>query len=400
MGFWQNIFHNKSTKRLRLMLESVRMRDFSLQYSLDKLTGEERRMAEEINAVINEFRDAERKHQGETHFYDALLSNLDSILIATDGTGKVKWMNRAAIEHLCGFQFDSLDNLSALHSSLPAQLKGLRKNCMNLVSFPTTEGEEKRYAATMQKIFINGIGYRLYTMQDVASVFRQSEFLAQQRLVRVLTHEIVNSLTPIVSLSETIADNMAMGSKRNISDSEMEVALSAISRRAKGLMEFVQRYRMLSGIAPPVISAVRIEELIMELQELVVPQMREGCKVSFNAGCGDTMIGVDRAQIEQVFLNLLKNAMETGATLIDVTGTLSNDERWLIVSVTDNGGGFPPETADNMFTPFFTTKSGGQGIGLAVCRQIVSNHGGLVGAECLEDGSGARFTVRLPMKEI
>lgn len=400
MGFWQNIFYNKSIKRLRLMLESVRMRDFSLQYSLDKLTGEERRMAEEINAVINEFRETERKHQGETHLYDALLSNVDSILIATDDTGKTKWMNRAAIEHLCGFQFDRLDNLSALHPSLPEQLKGLRKNSMSLVSFPTKEGEEKRYAATMKKIFVNGIGYRLYTMQDVASVFRQSESLAQQRLVRVLTHEIVNSLTPIVSLSETMADNMAMGCERDISDSEMEVALSAISRRAKGLMEFVQRYRMLSGIAPPVISAVRIDELIQGLQELVVPQMREGCKVSFNAECGDAMIGVDRAQIEQVFLNLLKNAAETGATLIDVTGTLSDDERWLIVSVTDNGGGFPKEAADNMFTPFFTTKSGGQGIGLAVCRQIVSNHGGLVGAECLEDSSGARFTVRLPMKEV
>ena len=400
MGFWQNIFYNKSIKRLRLMLESVRMRDFSLQYSLDKLTGEERRMAEEINAVINEFRETERKHQGETHLYDALLSNVDSILIATDDTGKTRWMNRAAIEQLCGFQFDRLDNLSALHPSLPEQLKRLRKNSMSLVSFPTKEGEERRYAATMRRMFVNGIGYRLYTMQDVASVFRQSESLAQQRLIRVLTHEIVNSLTPIVSLSETMADNMAMGSERDISDSEMEVALSAISRRAKGLMEFVQRYRMLSGIAPPVISAVKIEELIMGLQELVVPQIKEGCKMSFNTGCGNATIGIDRAQIEQVFLNLLKNAVETGATLIDVTGALSDDERWLIVSVTDNGGGFPHEAAENMFTPFFTTKNGGQGIGLAVCRQIVSNHGGVVGAECLEDGSGARFTVRLPMREV
>ena len=400
MGFWQNIFYNKSIKRMRLMLESVRMRDFSLQYSLDKLTGEERRMAEEINAVISEFRETEHKHQGETHFYDALLSNVDSILIATDDTGKARWMNRAAIEDLCGFQFDSLDNLSALHPSLPEQLKGLRKNSMSLISFPTSQGEERRYAATMRRIFVNGIGYRLYTMQDVASVFRQSEFMAQQRLIRVLTHEIMNSLTPIVSLSETMADNMALGSERDISDSEMEVALSAINRRAKGLMEFVQRYRMLSGIAPPVISAVRIEELITGLRELVAPQTREGCKMSFNADSGDAMIGVDRAQIEQVFLNLLKNAVETGATLIDVAGTLSDDERWLIVSVTDNGGGFPHEAAENMFTPFFTTKSGGQGIGLAVCRQIVSNHGGVVGAECLKDGSGARFTVRLPMKEV
>ena len=381
------------------MLESVRMRDFSLQYSLDKLTGEERRMAEEINAVINEFREAEHKHQRETHFYDALLSNVDSILIATDEAGKVKWMNRTAVERLCGFKFDTLDSLSALHTSLPAQLKELRKNCINLVYFPTTDGEERRYAATMGKIFVNGIGYRLYTLQDVASVFRQSEFLAQQQLVRVLTHEIVNSLTPIVSLSDTMADNIALGSERNINDEEMGVALSAINRRAKGLMEFVQRYRMLSGIAPPIIKAVKVHELLMEIQKLVRPQMSENCKVNFTTECNDTIIGIDCSQIEQVFLNLLKNASETGASRVDVKATMSDDERWLIVSVTDNGGGFQHETADNMFTPFFTTKKEGQGIGLAVCRQIVSNHGGLVGAECTEDGSGARFTVRLPIKE-
>lgn len=400
MGFWQNIFYNKSIKRLRLMLESVRMRDFSLQYSLDKLTGEERQMAEEINAVIREFREAERKHQGETHFYDALLSNVDSILIATDDSGKVRWMNKAAIEKLCGFRFNTLNDLSALHTSLPAQLKELRKECMNLISFPTTAGEERRYAATMGKIYVNGIAYRLYTLQDVASVFRQSEFLAQQRLVRVLTHEIVNSLTPIVSLSETMADNIALGSERNINDEEMRIALSAINRRAKGVMEFVQRYRMLSGIAAPVIEAVKVNELLMEIQELVRPLMSENCRVNFTTECTDAIIGVDRSQMEQVFLNLLKNAFETGASRVDVKATLSDDERWLTVSVTDNGGGFQHETADNMFTPFFTTKKDGQGIGLAVCRQIVSNHGGLVGAECTEDGSGARFTVRLPMKEM
>ena len=95
------------------------------------------------------------------------------------------------------------------------------------------------------------------------------------------------------------------------------------------------------------------------------------------------------------FINLLKNALETKATHICVTAKLSNDERWAIFTIEDNGGGFENDISDNLFTPFFTTKSEGQGIGLAVCRQIVSNHGGLIGAENAE--AGARFTVRLPM---
>lgn len=400
MGFWQNIFYNRSIRRLREMLESVRMRDFSLQYSLDKLSGEERRMAEEINTVIREFREAEHKREGESHFYDALLSKVDSILIATDESGRVRWMNKAAVDGLCGFRFESLDNLATLHPSLPKQLKELRKGNITLVSFSMNDGDERRYAASMTRIFVSGIAYRLYSLQSVAAVMRQGENLAQQRLVRVLTHEIMNSLTPIISLSETLADNVALGNGRDISDEEMKTALSAIGGRAKGLLEFVQRYRMLSGIAPPVISAVKVQELITNMQQLVKPQMNEGCKVSFNICCADAVIGIDRTQIEQVLLNLLKNALETEATQVDVTAALSDDERWLIVSVTDNGGGFPQEAAENLFTPFFTTKPSGQGIGLAVCRQIVSNHGGLVGAECTEDGSGARFTVRLPITEV
>jgi nitrogen fixation/metabolism regulation signal transduction histidine kinase len=400
MGFWQNIFYNKSIRRLREMLESVRMRDFSLQYSLEKLSGEERRMAEEINSVIREFRETEHRREGESHFYDALLSKVDSILIATDEAGRVRWMNKAAVDGLCGFRFESLENLATLHPSLPKQLKELRKGNVSLLSFSMNDGEERRYAASITKIFVSGIAYRLYSLQSVSTILRQGETLAQQRLIRVLTHEIMNSLTPIISLSDTLADNIALGNGRNINDEEMGTALAAISNRAKGLMEFVQRYRMLSGIAPPAINAVKVHELITSIQRLVELQMNENCNINFNICCEDAVIGIDRTQIEQVLLNLLKNALETGATCVDVTVALSDDERWLKVSVTDNGGGFTQEAADNLFTPFFTTKPGGQGIGLAVCRQIMSNHGGFVGAECTEDGNGARFTLRLPMTEV
>lgn len=130
----------------------------------------------------------------------------------------------------------------------------------------------------------------------------------------------------------------------------------------------------------------------------ILPLAGEHCRVEFDNRCAEEMIEVDRAQMEQVFQNLLKNALETGASEIGVKVCLSDNERWLIVSIMDNGGGFSQTVADNLFTPFYTTKPGGQGIGLAVCRQIVSNHTGLVGAESVDANGGARFTVRLPMR--
>lgn len=380
------------------MLESVRMRDFSLQYSLDKMSGEERRMAQEINAVIREFRETEHRREGESHFYDALLSSVDSIMFATDEAGRVRWMNKAAIDGLCGFRFDNLDQLQVLHPSLPFQLKDLRKGNTRLVTFSMTDGEERQYAASMTRIFVTGIAYRLYTLQSVAVVLKQGEIQAQQKLIRILTHEIMNSLTPIVSMSELLAENFSQEGLGHMTEEDVRVALDSLSRRAGGLMQFVQRYRNLSGIAAPVIQRVRLCNLMQDLKELITPQIGKRTEVEFEVRCPNVLVEMDRPQMEQVFLNLLKNALETGAGHVQVVASLSADERWLVVSVTDNGGGFSPKVVDNLFTPFFTTKPGGQGIGLAISHQIVSNHGGMVGAECVDGGRGARFTVRLPMR--
>lgn len=398
MGFLQNLFYNKSIRRLRQMLESVRMRDFSLQYSLKNLTGEERRMAEEINAVIQEFRESEHRRVNDSLLYDALLAKVDAILIAADENGHIRWMNRAAIENLCGFRFENIDHLASLHPSLPQQMKKLHSGKSTLISFQLSNGEERQYAATLSKIFVSGVGYRLYQLQSVAAILKQSEIMAQQRLIRILNHEIMNSLTPIVSLTETLSDSMRDPHGKGFTKEETRDALDAIFRRAKGLMHFVQRYRMLTGIAEPILKKTKLADLIKHIENWYASSQNDfTCQVCMPTECGQQILCIDLPQMEQVLINLVKNACETSATLVSIDAQLSEDERWMIISVTDNGGGFPESVRENLFTPFFTTKSEGQGIGLAVCRQIVSNHGGLIGAENHEEG--AQFTIRLPLCE-
>ena len=398
MGFWQHILYNRSTRRLRQMLESVRMRDFSLQYATEHLHGEERRMAEEINAVIREFRETEQRHEGESHFYDALLSKVDAMLIATDDAGKVRWMNRAARDGLCGFMFESFDSLAALHPSLPQKLRELKVGGAQLIAFTTPQGEERQYAASRTGIYVRGIAYRLYSLQSVAPIMRQGEMIAQQRLMRILTHEIMNSLTPIVSLSETLSDALADGNDgMRLPDEEMCKALSVISRRASGLMRFVEKYRLVSGIAMPEMKAVNVGDFVHGLMGVARSIAGDGCRVCCDVQCPDTVVDMDCPQMEQVLINLLKNAVEAGATRIGVRLAHTEDCRWLLLSVEDNGAGIDPHAMENVFTPFFSTKPEGQGIGLAVCRQIVSNHGGMIGAEPVDGGKGTRFTVRLPL---
>lgn len=379
-------------------MESVRMRDFSLQYATEHLHGEEKLMAEEINAVISKFREMEYRREGESHFYDALLSKVDAMLIATDNDRKVRWMNRAAVDGLCGFKFDSLDSLASLHASLPKKLWEIKNGGTLLITFTTAQGEERQYAASRTGIYVRGITYRLYSLQSVTSIIRQGEIMAQQRLMRILTHEIMNSLSPIVSLSEMIGDSLSGGAgDRKLPDEEIRKALSVIGRRATGLMQFVEKYRKVSGIAMPEIASVNIGEFIHGLKGMILSMAGEVCTMYFDVQCFDTVILIDSSQIEHVLINLVKNAMEAGANCIKIKVSGTVDFKWLLISVEDNGSGIDVHAKENIFTPFFTTKPEGQGIGLAVCRQIVSNHGGVIGVETVTEGKGTRFTVRLPL---
>ncbi|MCM1515041.1 MAG: HAMP domain-containing histidine kinase [Paraprevotella sp.] len=398
MGLWQHILYNRSTRRLRQMLESVRMRDFSLQYATEHLHGEERRMAEEINAVIMEFRETEQRREGESHFYDALLSKVEAMLIATDDAGRVRWMNRAAVDGLCGFMFESFDSLAALHPSLPQRLRDLKEGMSQLMSFTTVPGEERQYAASRTCLYVRGIAYRLYSLQSVEPIMRQGEMMAQQRLMRILTHEIMNSISPIASLSETLGYALADGNEdMRLPDDEIRRALEVISRRANGLIRFVERYRQVSGIAMPEMKAVNVGEFVNGLTSVASSIAGDKCRVCWDVKCHDAVVNLDCSQMEQVLINLLKNAVEAGATCIWVRLVSTEDGRWLLLSVEDNGAGIDRHATENVFTPFFSTKPEGQGIGLAVCRQIVSNHGGMIGMEPGNGGKGTRFTVRLPL---
>ena len=397
MSFWQNLFYNKSTARLRQMLESVRMRDYTLQYAVDKLSGEERRMAEEINAVIREFREAEHQRVGESHFYDALLSTVDTMLIATDDWGKVKWMNKAAIEGLCGFRIQHLDSLNVLTPGFSAELLKLRKRECGLISYEQPGGGEKNFIVSMVLFFSRGIMYRLFCLQRADSVLQQSEVVAQQKLIKVLTHEIMNSLTPIISLSGMLNEMLAQeGDNPLVSRDDEKTAIAAINRRATGLLQFVQNYRMISDVPAPQLQLVRVDDMIQSVRKLLSEQLR-GHEISIEVHCPNVSVQIDRSQIEQVLINLLKNATEAKATEICLTAKASDDGRWVMVTVSDNGEGFLPQAQERLFTPFFTTKKKGQGIGLALCKQMITNHGGTINAKLNPEGNGAIFTVRIPV---
>ena len=219
---------------------------------------------------------------------------------------------------------------------------------------------------------------------------------AWQKLVRVLTHEIMNSIAPIISLSDTLCDRALQQGMDE--DSLMLQGMKTIHRRSKGLLHFVENYRKLSRLSSPVLAPVRVGELLGDIKKLM-----PSSKVSYIYKVEDEnrVLMIDRSQIEQVLINLLKNAGEAcseqpNPEVIVETAYLS-EKRIFTLSVIDNGSGILPEVLDKIFIPFYTSKPTGYGIGLSLCKQIMTLHGGSIRVSS-EVGKGSCFTLKWLIK--
>ena len=220
---------------------------------------------------------------------------------------------------------------------------------------------------------------RLYKKRTMEA----NEIESWQKLIRVMGHEIMNSITPIISLSETL-------STREVEYSRMQQGMQVIHKRSKGLLEFVENYGRITRIPAPVKEKVSLAELFNGIAELIPNDY-----ISFAQPAPQISIKADRTQIEQVLINIIKNAIEACAEVpspqiqvkssVSETGTVS-------ITVSDNGPGILPNVLDKIFIPFFTTKENGSGIGLSLCKQIMHLHGGNITASSTPE-QGSEFTL-------
>jgi C4-dicarboxylate-specific signal transduction histidine kinase len=280
-----------------------------------------------------------------------------------------------------------------LHQQLAAQTAGQRR----LIGFDTERGVERALVA-VSALTLQGTPQRLAALMPVESELEAEALNAWRELVQVLTHEIMNSLTPVASLSRTacgLLDEAAAGLPADI-HADLGTALDAISRRAASLVDFVGSYRSLSTVPQAQPQRVPLEELFERLAALLAPQWAAlGGHLKFSVEPASLEVMIDPGQLEQALINLLKNAAEalaaasTPAPQAQVSARLSRGGR-LRIEVADNGPGVPGTLAGHIFTPFFSTKKQGRGIGLAMVRHLVHANGGTV-RYARPVGAGARF---------
>ena len=217
------------------------------------------------------------------------------------------------------------------------------------------------------------------TLNRIRTIFERQRQAHEQdswtKLIRVLTHEIMNTVSPVASLSDALAQSM---DENGHSELDVKAGLETISDSSKNLIDFVQTYRQLSGVARPIRKALDLKELInkvMALNSEFLASCQATC--SYHPAEADLMIFADEGQISQIFINLIKNALQAGAKHIDISAQMGQDDE-VIIRVTNDGAPIPVSSQEQIFIPFYTTKKEGSGIGLSISRQIMRNHNGSI----------------------
>ena len=319
--------------------------------------------------------------------FEARLEHAPIALFGIDGDDAVAPLNASARK--LGAPGRALD-AGALYRQLAAQA-GQRR----LVEFETERGVERALVA-VSMLTLHGAPQRLAALMPVESELEAEALKSWRQLVHVLTHEIMNSLTPVASLSRTAHDllmEFQAGLPPDVG-ADLQTALGAINRRADSLVDFVASYRSLSNVPPARPERILLAGLLERVEALVGPAWRtRGGAFSFAVEPASLELMADPGQLEQALINLLKNAFEATQPggCARVEARLVRGSR-LRIEVVDDGAGIPDEQVAHIFTPFYTTKKQGGGIGLAMVRQLIHANGGAV-RYAKSVGEGARFVI-------
>ncbi len=389
------LYVTRINRKLIRFFESVRFQDFAIKFRSDENLGASfAGLNRQMNQVLEAFRQVREENEANLHFIRTLVQHVRVGIFSMDTAGGIELINREALRLLGIYR---LKNLAELSDTPHASLLRLLESGKQRKKFLHTSSDGSRLLIHALTTKVRGRTIWLVSLQNIQSELQQNEQEAWQNLTRVLRHEIMNSVTPIVSLAGTMREivNQDLPSSGATEGpvADLNLALDTIEQRGRGIMQFVQAYREFTSIPQPAIQPTAVAPMLHRVLTLFQERFQEkGIRLEQDIRPNDLTILLDPSQIEMVLINLIKNACEAldGAPEPSIAVSAGMRSGLPVITVSDNGPGIPSDYLEKVFMPFFSTKKEGSGIGLSLSRQIMHLHGGDIRAFSLP-GKGCRM---------
>ena len=394
---------NRTNRILGNFLSYMHESDPSLHYSVRYVKRYFKGLNESMEKLIGELKEHRINLEVQTHYLETILDNVSTGILCFDPSGKILTFNRAAGQCLNMDRLNHLHELNRFHPGLGSKMQKMHPHS------ETTEmlfhgGKTVQLAIHISQIKLKKETVFIAAINDISNQMEEQEISSWKRLIRVINHEIMNSMTPIITLSMALRRKLANGEDakqvEELSRTAIEDAIQSaviIEERSTGLVQFIERYKKLTSLPPVKKERFPADQLFAKLEHLFKAEFQsKGIRLTWPSPC-TAELEADRQMLEQVLINLIKNSMEALGSSPDPEIELScqgETGEHVVLVVRDNGEGIPEDKLDQVFVPFFTTRQEGSGIGLSLCKQIIRSHHGTIHIESVA-GEGTRVVIEL-----
>lgn len=395
-------FTARTNAELVRFLDAAKHADYSQRFDLSELGAGFAELGTAFADILQKFQTSRQQQEEQLRHLKAVIEHVPVPLISIKQSGQLTIWNNAARRLFGKGQIVRIEDLTQFGPEFVFSLSSMKAGERRLVAFQA-DNMVQQLSVSMTEVIVAQGQERLLSLQDIQNELDASQLQAWQDLVKVLTHEIMNSITPVASLAKTAVD-LVSDTKQQVGElpeiqshlDDISSAVTTVARRSEGLMKFVGSYRKLTRLPPPVKTAITITELFSQVVEIAKQDCTHGnIKFAIDVVPMTLQVNADRAMLEQVFINLVKNAQQATQHVEHPQITLNaslNRRGHVVIDISDNGFGIDDEMKAKIFIPFYTTKKEGSGVGLALTRQVMNAHGGTVKASTSNAG-GACFSL-------
>jgi two-component system, NtrC family, nitrogen regulation sensor histidine kinase NtrY len=394
-------FQRKIQEELSQFVEAVHYRDFSRYFDEKHAPSELQPLRKGFNEINTTFKIISKEKETQYQYLQKILELVDTGILSYDlESGEIVWMNESLKKMLQLPYLKTIHSLARRDKDLHTEIAALQPG-ESKIATAHLEKEVFKILLSATAFQTEGKRYKLIAFQNVNDALDETESKAWQKLLSVMTHEIMNSVAPISSLAETLKNRLHISASNLNGDNntfeDLEVGIETIKRRSEGLLKFAETYRNLNKITTLNLQKVYLRELFGNIHQLMQPTFEQkNIELEIILRDPELALQADQNLMEQVLINLVVNAIEAvkekpSPKIILTAGQTLNKK--IVLKVIDNGSGIPEELLDKIFIPFFSTKKQGSGIGLSLCKQIVMLHRGTLQVQSAL-GQGTVFSMQ------